>query len=246
MKHFTIIIATYNASKYLERCLSSIFCQTFKDFEIIIIDSLSTDTTHQIITSNIGLITHYISEKDLGIYDAWNKGIRLSNGKWILMLGSDDELFPDALESYYKYSINNQSLDFISAKLNLVETSGEIVASIGRIWNWQEFKFKMNCIHVSALHNRNLFLEIGYFNIDFQISGDYELLLRKKDALKVGYIDKIVGKMQLGGISSSFKSLLECLKAKRIHGLGFFESYGYFAYLFIYFYTSKFYRIIFK
>jgi glycosyltransferase involved in cell wall biosynthesis len=234
MMHFSIIIATHNASKYLERCLNSIRNQTYQNFELIIIDANSKDNTLNIIKSNLEFINYYISEDDNGIYDAWNKGILKSNGKWVLMLGSDDILFTNALEFYYNYSINFPNLDFISAKLNLVTQNGNIITTIGEKWEWGKFKFKMNCIHVSSLHNRNLFQEIGLFNNKYKISGDYEFLLRKKHNLKVGFLNQIVGNMQEGGISNSYKSLFEILKAKKLHNLNIIQIYISFFYLYIY------------
>jgi glycosyltransferase involved in cell wall biosynthesis len=86
---FSIIIATLNSEKTIAKTLDSISEQICNDFEVIIIDGLSEDNTLDIIINhklNIRLIT----EKDSGIYDALNKGIKLALGDWIYIMGSDD------------------------------------------------------------------------------------------------------------------------------------------------------------
>ena len=82
----SIIIATYNAEKTLQRCLDSIIPQLSDQVELIIIDGGSIDKTSEIVKSNSQYITYYLSEKDDGIYDAWNKGINKANGTGFCLL----------------------------------------------------------------------------------------------------------------------------------------------------------------
>src|SRR5688500_6210639 len=90
---FSIIIPTLNSEAHIKRCLESVLNQSFPNFEILIMDGLSVDRTLSIVKQeNDARITTY-SEKDLGIYDAMNKGITLANGKWLYFLGSDDVLY---------------------------------------------------------------------------------------------------------------------------------------------------------
>jgi glycosyltransferase involved in cell wall biosynthesis len=97
---YSIIIATYNAAKYLETALQSVFSQTSADYELILIDGGSKDETVEIIKKHQDRIAYWVSEPDQGIYDAWNKGIEQATGDWVLFIGSDDTLVPDALEAY--------------------------------------------------------------------------------------------------------------------------------------------------
>ena len=100
MKKISIIIATYNAEKTLQRCFDSIRNQKNEKIELIVIDGNSNDNTLSIIESNADIVDYYVSESDKGIYDAWNKGVKVSTGEWIEFLGADDKLLPDSLPLY--------------------------------------------------------------------------------------------------------------------------------------------------
>ena len=78
MKVISIIIATFNAEKVLERCLKGLKLQKKDEVEILIIDGASTDHTVSIVKKNLGVVDIILSEPDRGIYDAWNKGIKLA------------------------------------------------------------------------------------------------------------------------------------------------------------------------
>lgn len=92
LQKVSIIIVTYNAANNLQNCLDSIYKQTYPAIELVIIDGKSTDGTVEIIKQNQDKIHFWISEKDNGIYDAMNKGVKHANGEWIYFIGSDDEL----------------------------------------------------------------------------------------------------------------------------------------------------------
>ena len=86
----SIITATFNSSKYINCCLSSVQNQTYKNIDHIVIDGASTDETLSILESNRNRLKVLISEPDKGVYDAMNKGIMISEGDIIGFLNSDD------------------------------------------------------------------------------------------------------------------------------------------------------------
>jgi len=116
---YSIIIATYNSANTLAEAIQSVLQQTLKDFELIIIDGKSSDGTLEIIKSYEKEITYWISEKDKGVYDAWNKGIKIAKGEWICFLGSDDIMLPTTIEKYNDFIITNidRRFEFISSKI---------------------------------------------------------------------------------------------------------------------------------
>ena len=117
----TIIIATYNSEKYLDKCLESIAIQSYPKIELIIIDNCSTDSTLNIINKyNLRINLRVFSEPDSGIYDALNKGVVLASGEYILFLGSDDYLYePQTIENIFFTLPKYYIFDIIHMHLHL-------------------------------------------------------------------------------------------------------------------------------
>ena len=186
-KIISIIIATYNASDTILSCLDSIENEINSDCELILIDGNSTDNTLDLLNEKKELIDVLISEPDKGIYDAWNKGIERSKGKWIMFLGADDILLPGSIKSYFNVLINlnkDNEPDYICARNEYVDKHGNLIMMLGKAALWDNMR-KMNmAAHVGSLHNKfRLFNQVGLYNLKFKICGDYELLLRKKEKL---------------------------------------------------------------
>ena len=95
----SIITITYNSEKTLEDTIKSIAAQRYKELEYLIIDGGSTDQTLEIVKRNTAVVTHWISEPDRGISDAFNKGIRMATGDVIGIINSDDLLAENALRN---------------------------------------------------------------------------------------------------------------------------------------------------
>ena len=109
----SIVTPTYNSEKHLDEMFQSLLKQKFKNFEVIIIDGLSKDKTLDIVQKYKKMVTFCSSEKDKGIYDAFNKGIKLSKGEFICIVNSDDVLTKNALTIIEKYIKKNPKIDFI-------------------------------------------------------------------------------------------------------------------------------------
>jgi glycosyltransferase involved in cell wall biosynthesis len=213
----SIIIATNNSEKYIRRCLNSILDQKGASVELIIVDNKSTDKTVELVKNSCNLVDIFISENDSGIYDAWNKGLKVASGDWIMFMGSDDVLLHDAIDYYLSLDLRKGQYDYIAPVIDMVSEQGNLVKKFGKDFKWLEFKEAMNLAHVGALHNRKLFKDVGNYNTEFKVCGDYELLLRKGMNLKVRFIDRIVAKMQLGGISQTRAALYESRRARHMH-----------------------------
>jgi len=211
---FSIIIATYNAEEYLEQCLRSIINQSYKDFELIIIDGNSKDNTNNIIERYKTHITYFVSEKDNGIYDAWNKGLRVAKGDWIMFMGADDLLNDGILSKYHEriYKVNPRDIDFISGQIEIVKKDLTKIRNWGKAWNYQEFRKKIGLAHTTSLHSKFFFKKYGFFDETYKIAGDYEILLRPKGELKTIFVNLITGKQREGGISSKLSVFVEIRK----------------------------------
>lgn len=224
--YISIITATYNAGDYLESSINSIINQTFKDYEYIIIDGCSSDSTIDIIGKYEKYITYWESDKDSGIYDAWNKGISKSQGEWILFIGADDQLLPNGLEIYVNYitSFPKNSFDYVSSRVKRINPDGSIEGIVGKPWKWNSFRKKMTTAHPGSFHSKQFFETYGLYQTKYSIVSDYEILLRAKDNLKTGYIDKITVLMSTGTNlkkSVAIKEILDVLKYS--NNLSFWE-----------------------
>lgn len=215
MKKISIIIATFNAEKVLKRCLDSIVLQKTDDVEVLVVDGGSTDSTMDIVKSYGHKVDYSLSEKDQGIYDAWNKALKVANGEWIMFLGSDDYILPDSLNAYLDFvkNVNHDKIDIICAKCHFSNKDGKVIAVLGKPYNYDDFKKYMNVIHGAMLHNANLFKELGLFSLKYKICADYEFLLRRP--LNAEFINKPLVCVQTGGVSYSVGMLIDTFKIKR-------------------------------
>lgn len=204
--YFTIITSSFNSEKTIAKTIESVLNQEFKDYEYIIVDGKSVDNTINIIKKYEPLFKEknisfqWISETDSGIYNAWNKGLKLATGNWISFIGSDDVYVDNSLEKYANIISRNQSADFIHSKVKIFDEGG-FVREINKKWNWKQFKKSMNIAHAGAFHNKEYFRKYGSYNEDYKIAGDYEMLLRAKNELKTIFLDEFTVTMLEGGIS---------------------------------------------
>lgn len=204
----SIITATLNSESTINRAIESVLAQTYSNFEHIIVDACSNDRTIEIVKSYEAQYKgrlKWISENDKGIYDAWNKGVNLSDGDWICFLGSDDVFLPNALELYKNYIENNPKCNFVLSRFNLVSKSLEVLSTRGLPWS---SAMKRYCFigHAGSFHKRELFELNGLFDISYKISGDYELLLRNYNDIIPGFFPDITVNMMVGGVSNTLIS----------------------------------------
>ena len=218
---FSIITASYNSEKTITATILSVLNLHFTDYEYIIIDGNSSDETVKIIQSFDAKFKEkrirysYISEKDKGIYDAWNKGIALTTGKWISFLGSDDEYLNDALSNYYTQIQKNSACNYISSQVELVNSKKEKIAVFGNVFNWEQANINLDLAQVGSFHKRELFTVVGLFSTKYKIVGDLEFYLRCEKNIKPAYFKLVTAKMENGGVSNQvYKALKEALLVK--------------------------------
>ncbi|WP_176059828.1 glycosyltransferase family 2 protein [Paraburkholderia sp. BCC1876] len=198
----TIVIATLNSADVLRRSIESVAAQSYRNVELLVVDGGSVDGTLDVIRDMSDIVSTAISEPDEGIYDAWNKGLRLAHGDWICFLGADDLLLEDAFENYIRFIRDHPDppLLFISSLAELVPESGK-TRVVGNAWSWPAFSRKMDIVHVGALHHRDLFTQYGVFDTRYRICGDYDLLLRARNALPAAFIPQVTVRLAAGGVS---------------------------------------------
>jgi len=199
----SIITSVFNAENTLEKCIISVKHQTYPNLEYIVIDGGSSDKSVEIIKNYNDVVTVWKSEPDEGIYDAWNKGLQRATGEWILFLGADDVLKPNALMDLLACHSKETlaKADYISGRSEIVKNN-QVINITGFPWSWARFRKFMCTAQCGALHSRKLYQEVGVYDISFKIAGDYELLLRKGKNLRALFVDSVVVSFRLGGASN--------------------------------------------
>ena len=213
----SIITPSFNSEKTIEDAIKSIIGQTYKDIEYIIIDGGSKDKTLEIINKYQDKVSKVVSEKDRGLYDAINKGIKLATGEIIGNLNSDDVYENNRVLELVTETFEKTKCDVCWG--DLVYVKKDNLNKITRVWKSSEFKtgkFKTGWHppHPTFFVKREIYEKFGVFRENFKIAADYELMLRllEKHQVKSSYIPQTLVRMREGG-KSNWKSILNVLKA---------------------------------
>lgn len=220
----SIITVVYNNEKTIKEAIESVLNQYYSNIEYIIIDGNSSDTTVNIINEYKDKLGYFISEKDNGIYDAMNKGIKAATGDVIGILNSDD-LYQDTnvIETVMNQFNKNPSIDIVYG--DLVYVKNDNVNKVVRNWKSNPYYnrfFENGNVppHPSLFVKKSVYEKAGHFNLDFKLAADYEFMLRifKKHNFNSKYINRVIVKMRLGGATNqSFSNIkkqnIEILKA---------------------------------
>lgn len=225
----SIITAAYNSEKYIQHCIRSVIEQDYPDIEYIIVDGKSTDTTPDIIQLYEHKISKWVSEPDMGIYDAINKGIRMATGDIVGIMNSDDFFSDKNVISRVVTAFKGNTVSIVYSDIDFIENDD--ADKIIRHYSSKYFKpwmfgFGFQPAHPTFYTYRNNFDEYGYYRTDLKIAGDFELLVRfvYKNGLSYKYIKDNWVKMRLGGASTSgIKSIIklnnEILKVCKMNNL---------------------------
>jgi len=214
---FSVITVVYNGEKFLEKTITSVINQSCKDFEYIVIDGGSTDKSLEIIKKYEKKIDYWVSEKDKGIYDAFNKGMIVSKGEFIGFINSDDIYKKNALSIISNYIRKNKVADFIF---------GSVKKHWGILYGYKPHKIKYSWGFYSS-HSTGFFIKrkvaekVGFYNIKYKYHADYDYFYRLIVKNKMRGIstkkNEIVGIFRRGGFSSKisfWKKLKEDIRIR--------------------------------
>lgn len=204
----SIITVCYLSERTIEDTILSVISQDYPFIEYIIVDGNSIDNTVQIIEKYDKYISKKISEPDNGIYDAMNKGILLATGDIIGILNSDDifydtEVLADVISEFEKCP----ELDILYGDLNYV--SKDNINKVVRNWVSKQYHdsfFEDGNVppHPTLFLRSRVYKEVGLFDLKYKLAADYEFMLRifKKYSFKSRYINRLIVKMRLGGVTN--------------------------------------------
>lgn len=208
---FSIITVCYNSERTIERTIKSIFEQSYLNYEYIIVDGGSTDHTLDIVQKYEPLFMgrmKWKSEHDKGIYDAFNKGIKLANGIYIWIVNSDDYIQENILgriaNNINLYAYDN--LPIIVGKMNFRDKEGHIVRVFGS--SYQKMmdsynNYSMGLPHPATIVPQYIYEKHGYYDDNFKIMADNDWFRRIYEAkVKIDFVDMVLTNMCYGGIST--------------------------------------------
>jgi glycosyltransferase involved in cell wall biosynthesis len=212
----SLITVTYNSGEFLEECIQSVISQSYNDLEYIIIDGGSTDPTISIIHKYKPFISFFITEPDLGIYDAMNKGIALATGDVIGILNGDDFFADDLVLNRIAEEFQKNKADIVYGNLWYVarQNSAKIVRKwISKSYTNRSMQYGWMPAHPTFYAKRKLFTEYGNYNLLYKSAADYDLMLRFlfKHQRSSSFVNKVFVKMRTGGVSN--QSINNRLKA---------------------------------
>lgn len=219
----SIITVTYNSEKTLKDTIESVLKQNYKDYEYIIVDGLSKDGTMNIVKEYEPKFEgklRYISEKDTGLYNAMNKGVKMATGDIVGLINSDDMYANENVLQTIVNKFKETSCDGTYA--NLIFMDEETMSIPQRIWKSPKGKLEngWHPAHPTLYLRKEIYDRIGEFDTNFRIVADYDFMIRmmKDKSIKLEYIDDVLVHMRAGGTSTAglkgyVKNLKESHKA---------------------------------
>ncbi len=199
----SIITINYNDQEGLEDTFKSVFTQTHQQFEYVVIDGGSTDSSKELIEQYADKIDYWVSEKDTGIFNAMNKGIKAAKGDYLLFLNSGD--------TFYNYEVLANAVQQISNAYQIYYGDVQRVFNDGtkKIKTYPEklkFSFFVDSAiaHQSAIVKKTLFDDVFYFNESYKVFADWEFFICAVCKYDVPYkhLDLVVANYDMSGISS--------------------------------------------
>lgn len=197
----SIVLATWQAASTLDACLQSTVAQSFEDWELLIADGASTDGTVDVIRRFEDHVGWWNSEKDTGIYDAWNKGLAHARGEYVCFIGADDKWADTASLSRLFDAIGNDEYDLVTSQGNFHDSETDKSFTFGSAWDYKRIGPRMIICHPGLMHRRSLFEKHGLFDTSYSITGDLEFLLRLPEDMRTLHVESTSLVIEMAGVS---------------------------------------------
>jgi len=195
MPKVTIVTPCLNQGKFLEQTILSVLSQNYPHLEYIIIDGGSTDGTLDIIKQYEKDISYWISEKDRGMYDATNKGLKHSSGSILAYLNSDDIYRSNTIQAVVEHFQKHPETSMVFGNTDYIDAQGDFLYS----YRYPAFKYaryiQLNWSSIpqqASFWRRQVHDTIGYFNADFKLAGDFDFFARLGKNLQIDHIHQVL------------------------------------------------------
>jgi glycosyltransferase len=203
----SIITTCYNRAATIKGAIESVLSQDYPNIEYIIVDGLSNDGSMDVINQYKGKVTKIISERDHGMYEAINKGVRLATGDIIGLVHSDDFLYDDHVISDIVKEFEDTNADFVYGD-GVFVNANDIKKTVRNWIGGSYHRWKVACgwlpLHPTCYIRRDVMMREGLYDESYKIAADTDLLVRYlyKVRLKVVYMKRKIIRMRMGGLST--------------------------------------------
>lgn len=224
----TIITVCFNAEAHIDETLRSVVIQDHRDIEHIVVDGGSTDGTMAKVERYREVLAHVVSERDNGVYDAMNKGLRLATGEVVAFVNAGDMIARrDVVGALAKEFARNDA-DVIYGDALMVDPDD--ITKVKRFWKGGDYdreNFRKGWMppHLGTYIRRGAYQRFGLFREDLKVSADYELMFRLlyKHRLRARYVPKVLVRFRLGGVSNRslahvWRANIEVFRAWKLNG----------------------------
>jgi len=202
---FSIVVPTYRSEGVIATLLDSLVAQTEKDFELIISDGASPDATLTSVEAYRSRLPRLqvASRPDDGIYDAINKGIQISCGRWILVLGADDQLADSQVLAMLRPTLDACSEPLVYGDVRVIGSNAMVPdgARYGGRFTLARM-LGQNICQQAVLYRRDLFERLGLFDTRYRLWADWHFALRAFNIVQTRWVDMVVALYAATGASS--------------------------------------------
>jgi len=212
----SVITINLNNKKGLQETIESVVNQKYRNFEYVIIDGNSNDGSIEVIKQYSNVVNNWISEPDKGIYDAQNKGIKLSQGNYLLFLNSGDKLVDDNILE--RLAVQMNGVDIVYGDLEIIEPNKRWVKKYSQPLTFGYF-LRDTLPHQASFINRDIINKCGgLFDDSLSLASDWKFFLdavcRKNATVK--YVDEVITLYDYLGISSLKENQTKLLDEKKM------------------------------
>jgi glycosyltransferase involved in cell wall biosynthesis len=215
----TVVMPVYNAAPFILDALESVFRQSYQAIEIIVVDGGSTDATLEAVRSVQSRLTRWISEPDLGMYDAINKGIALASGKYVKILNADDRLTPDSVATAVGVLESNPGA-WVRSDILVIDRNGK---QTGERWSERDLSCTFRRGDTPSLHPSwfvplEVYRRLGLYSREFRVSSDWDYYIRlQREAVPRVHTETPLMEFREGGISANMAVRIEGFTITRFH-----------------------------
>jgi glycosyltransferase involved in cell wall biosynthesis len=202
----SIITAVRNGAASIGRTLDSVAAQDYPDLEHVVVDGASTDDTIELLRARDGGRVRWKSERDAGVYDAFNKGLKLASGEWIGFLGAGDCFASAHSVSQLIAAAQPGNIEAVFADLAIVAADTGAVVRRYRSASFSPRRVRAGYMpaHPTLLLRRSIYERFGGYDTSYRIAGDFELVARVFAAgqIRYAYLPEVLVLMEDGGLSN--------------------------------------------